>query len=79
MALMMAIPSHNHSLAYDVTACVPVWATRLVEQARLRACLLAGGIVSAMQSVEGENVKFKSPVATAAAKGKVEQWLLEVS
>lgn len=38
----------------------------------------AGGIVSAMQSVEGESVKFKSHVATAAAKGKVEAWLLEV-
>ncbi|KAG2454516.1 hypothetical protein HYH02_000363 [Chlamydomonas schloesseri] len=36
------------------------------------------GVVSAMLSLEGEKVPFMQHINTAAARGKVEQWLLEV-
>eukprot|EP00198_Chlamydomonas_reinhardtii_P010624 XP_001699961.1 dynein heavy chain 4 [Chlamydomonas reinhardtii] len=35
------------------------------------------GVVSAMLSLEGEKVPFMQHINTAAARGKVEQWLLE--
>ncbi|GIL64289.1 hypothetical protein Vafri_18269 [Volvox africanus] len=37
-----------------------------------------GGIVSAMISLEGEKVPFKQVINTSMARGKVEQWLVEV-
>ncbi|GIL82188.1 hypothetical protein Vretifemale_11113, partial [Volvox reticuliferus] len=36
------------------------------------------GIVSAMISLEGEKVPFKQNINTSMARGKVEQWLVEV-
>jgi dynein heavy chain len=54
-------------------------------QPHLRKCFegihrlkFEGAVVSAMTSVEGEAVPFKTAINTAQAKGAVERWLLEV-